>query len=197
MSSSFDELKKTLMEAPVLSQPEPRVQYVVFTNASLNGLECKRKVIAYVSRQLNPHERNYPTHDSKLAVVVSALKILRHYVYGEKCRIFSNYKSLNQQRWTELLKDYDLTTKYHLGKANVVFDALSKKIVSTLTSLKARVCVENDGVSIKGHAILGKEVELRFIGRLYVPNEENLRQEIMKRSSPRTILFSSSKCKDV
>lgn len=121
-------------------------------------------MIAYVSHQLNPHERNYPTHDLELAVVVLALKILRHYVYGEKCRIFSNHKSLkyflsqkelnlSQQRWIKLLKDYDLTIKYHLGKANVVFDILRKKTVSTQTSLRSRVCMKNDGVSIKGHAM--------------------------------------------
>ena len=53
------------------------------------------KVVAYASRQLKPHEKNYPTHDLKVAAIVFALKIWRHYLYGEKCFIYTNHKSLN------------------------------------------------------------------------------------------------------
>nr|GFD45104.1 CCHC-type integrase [Tanacetum cinerariifolium] len=81
---------------------------------------------------------NYPTHDLELAAVVFALKIWRHYLYGETCDIFTDYKSLKyiftqrelnmrQRRWLELLKDYDTNIQYHPGKANVVADALSRK----------------------------------------------------------------------
>ena len=81
---------------------------------------------------------NYPTHDLELAAIVFALKIWRHYLYGETCRIFTDHKSLKylmtqrdlnlrQRRWLELLKDYDLVIDYHPGKANVVADALSRK----------------------------------------------------------------------
>ncbi|KAK8659969.1 hypothetical protein V6N13_030159 [Hibiscus sabdariffa] len=95
-------------------------------------------VIAYTSRQLKPHEVNYPTHDLELAAVVFALKIWRHYLYGEKCHMFTDHKSLKylltqkdlnlrQRRWMELLKDYDLIIDYHLGMANVVAGALSRK----------------------------------------------------------------------
>ena len=102
------------------------------------------KVVAYASRQLKPREQNYPTHDLELATVVFALKILRHYLYGEKCRIFTDHKSLKylltqkdlnlgQRWWLELFKDYDCIINYHPGKANVVADALSKKIVSALS----------------------------------------------------------------
>ena len=95
-------------------------------------------VVAYASRKLRPHELNYPTHDLELAAVIFALKIWRHYLYGEKCQIFIDHKSLKyilsqkelnlrQRRWIELLKDYDFTIEYHLGKANVVADALSRK----------------------------------------------------------------------
>jgi hypothetical protein len=79
----------------------------------------ERKVIAYASRQLRKHEKNNPTHDLELAVVVHALKIWRHYMIGNKCKIFTNHKSLKyiftkkelnlrQRRWLELIKDYDL-----------------------------------------------------------------------------------------
>jgi hypothetical protein len=96
------------------------------------------KVIAYASRLLKPHEQNYPTHDLELAAIVHALKIWRHYLIGNKCHIFTDHKSLkyiftqpdlnlHQRRWLELIKDYDLEIHYHLGKANVVADALIRK----------------------------------------------------------------------
>nr|GFC57768.1 reverse transcriptase [Tanacetum cinerariifolium] len=97
------------------------------------------KVIAYASRQLKPYEVNYPTHDLELAAIVFALKIWRHYLYDESCDVFTDHKSLKyiftqrelnmrQRRWLELLKDYDTNIQYHLGKANVVADALSKNL---------------------------------------------------------------------
>ena len=96
------------------------------------------KVVAYASRQLKKHEENYPTHDLELATIVQALKIWRHYLIGNKCVIFIDHKSLKyiftlpdlnlqQRRWLELIKDYDLSVQYHPGKANVVADALSRK----------------------------------------------------------------------
>ena len=95
---SFEELKKLLTEAPVLIRPESGKEFVVYSDASLNGLGCvlmqEGKVVAYASRQLKPHERNYPTHDLELAAVVFALKIWRHYLYGEKCRVYTDHKSL-------------------------------------------------------------------------------------------------------
>ena len=91
MSKKFDKLKTFLTEAPVLTQPTYGKEYVIFSNASLNGLGCvliqEGKVVAYASRQLNPHEKNYPTHDLELAAIVFVLKIWRHYLYGEKCFI--------------------------------------------------------------------------------------------------------------
>ncbi|KAL0544900.1 hypothetical protein IC582_020030 [Cucumis melo] len=95
-------------------------------------------VIGYASRQLKKHECNYPTHDLELAAVVLALKILRHYLFREKCHIFTDHKSmkyifdlkelnLRQRQWLELIKDYDCTIKYHPGKGNVVAYALSRK----------------------------------------------------------------------
>ena len=85
---SFDKLKVFLTKAPVLTQPTYGKEYVIFSDASLIGLRCvlmqEGKVVAYASRQLKPHEKNYPTHDLELAAIVFELKIWRHYLYGEK-----------------------------------------------------------------------------------------------------------------
>ena len=95
---SFDQLKKILVEAPVLTQPTSGREYAMYSDASRIGLGCvlmqDGNVVAYASRQLKPHEQNYPTHDLELAAIVSALKIWQHYLYGEKCRIFIDHKSL-------------------------------------------------------------------------------------------------------
>ncbi|KAL4297943.1 hypothetical protein GQ457_12G012250 [Hibiscus cannabinus] len=95
---SFDQLKQALTHAPVLVQPEPGKEFTVYSDASHSGLGCVLmqgdNVVVYASRQLKPHELNYPTHDLELAAVVFALKIWRHYLYGEKCRMFTDHKSL-------------------------------------------------------------------------------------------------------
>ncbi|KAI3762610.1 hypothetical protein L1987_53047 [Smallanthus sonchifolius] len=139
---AFQLLKQNLYSAPILSLPEGTDNFIVYCDASHQGLGCvlmqKEKVIAYASRQLKVHEKNYTTHDLELGAVVFALKIWRHYLYGIKCTIFTDHKSLQhifnqkelnmrQRRWVELLNDYDCDIKYHPGKANVVADAWSRK----------------------------------------------------------------------
>ena len=139
---SFQELKSRLTMAPVLALPTSGVEYMVFSDGSRRGLGCvlmqDGRVIAYAYCQLKKHETNYPTHDLELTAVVFALKIWRHYLYGETCRISTDHKSLKylltqkelnlrQRKWLELIKDYELIIEYHLGKVNVVVDALSRK----------------------------------------------------------------------
>ncbi|KAL0537055.1 hypothetical protein IC582_026023 [Cucumis melo] len=140
---SFQTLKQKLVTAPVLTVPDGSGSFVIYSDASKKGLGCvlmqQGKVVAYASRQLKSHEQNYPTHDLELAAVVFALKLWRHYLYGEKIQIFTDHKSLKyfftqkelnmrQRRWLELVKDYDCEILYHPGKANVVADALSRKV---------------------------------------------------------------------
>ena len=106
-------------------------------------------MVAYGTRQLKNHERNYLTHDIKLAAIVSALKIWHHYLNGEKFEVFSDHKSLKyiftqwdlnmrQSRWMEYLEDYDFTLQYHPSKANVVADAFSWKSRRILANVASR-----------------------------------------------------------
>ncbi|GKD04240.1 putative reverse transcriptase domain-containing protein [Tanacetum coccineum] len=112
--------------------------YVKFSKCLGAVLMQREKVIAYASRQLKPHEENYTTHDLELGAVVFALKIWRYYMYGTKCTVFTDHKSLQhildqkelnmrQRRWLELLANYDCEICYHPGKGNVIANALSRK----------------------------------------------------------------------
>ena len=96
--SSFDQLKKILVETLVFTQPTPSREYVMYSDASRIGLGCvlmqDGKVVVCASRQMKHNEQHYPTHEMELAAVVFALKIWQHYLYGEKCRIFTDHKSL-------------------------------------------------------------------------------------------------------
>ncbi|KAL6312880.1 hypothetical protein AAG906_022641 [Vitis piasezkii] len=147
---SFQELKRRLTTAPVLITPISGERYTVYCDASRNGLGCvlmqRGRVVAYASRQLKNHEQNYPTHDLELAAIVFALKLWRHYLYGENFEVFSDHKSLKyifsqkdlnarQRRWMETLEDFNFTLQYHPGKANVVADALSRKAQCVLSGL--------------------------------------------------------------
>jgi len=94
----FQELKQRLVSAPVLTLPKESETFVIFSDASLQGLGCvlmqQDKVIAYASRQLKDHERNYLVHDLELAAIVYALKIWRHYLLQETVEIYTDHKSL-------------------------------------------------------------------------------------------------------
>ncbi|GJW10768.1 putative reverse transcriptase domain-containing protein [Tanacetum coccineum] len=119
-----------MCDAPILSLPDEIEDFVVYCDASNQGLGCvlmqRGKVIVYASRQLKIHEKNYTTHDLELGAVVFALKTWRHYLCGTKSVIYTDHK-MHQRRWIELFSDYECEIRYHPGKANVVADALSRK----------------------------------------------------------------------
>jgi hypothetical protein len=150
---AFHTLRQHLTTTPVLAQPDNKT-FDVYCDASGTGLGCvlmqDNKVIAYASRALRPHEQNYPTHDLELADVVHALKIWRHYLMGTHCNIYTDHKSLKyiftqadlnmrQRIWLELIKDYDLEVQYHMGKVNVVADALSRKSHCNCVMMDSRI----------------------------------------------------------
>ena len=149
----FQKLKKRLTSAPILIIPKMDQRYTVYHDASKVELGCflmqSGRVVAYSSHQLKNHEQNYATHDMELAAIVFALKILRHYLYGEHFEVYLDHKSLKciftqqdlnmrQCRWREFLEDYDFTLHYHPGKANVVADALNWKSRGALASITSR-----------------------------------------------------------
>ncbi|KAG8481082.1 hypothetical protein CXB51_025813 [Gossypium anomalum] len=132
------QLKALLTEAPVLVQPKLGKEFVVYSDASLNGLGC-------VLMQ------------EELAAIVFALKIWRHHLFGQRCRVFTDHKSLKylmtqkelnlrQRRWLELIKDYELVIDYHLGKTNVVADTLSRKSLFALRAMNTQLTVIDDGL---------------------------------------------------
>ncbi|GJV94352.1 putative reverse transcriptase domain-containing protein [Tanacetum coccineum] len=104
------------LSASILALPEGSEDFIVYYDASIKGMGAvlmqREKVISYASRQLKIHEKNYTTHDLELGTVMFALKIWRHYLYGTKCTVFTDYKSLQrildqkelnmrQRRWKE------------------------------------------------------------------------------------------------
>ncbi|GKE02276.1 putative reverse transcriptase domain-containing protein [Tanacetum coccineum] len=186
---AFQTLKQKLCSAPILALPEGTEDFVVYCDASLKGygavLMQREKVIAYASRQLKVHEENYTTHDLELGAVVFALRLWRHYLYGTKCVVFTDHKSLQyilnqkelnlrQRRWIELLSDYDCEIRYHPGKANVVADALSRK--ERIKPLRVRalmMTVHNDLPKqireAQKEAMKKKYVRKENLGRLIKP----------------------------
>ncbi|GJX93975.1 putative reverse transcriptase domain-containing protein [Tanacetum coccineum] len=140
--TTFQLFKQKLCSAPILALPEGSEDFIVYCDASIKGfgtvLMQREKVITYASRQLKIHEKKYTTHDLAIGAVVFSLKLWRHYLYGTKCTVFTDHKSLQhilnqkelnrrQRRWLEFLSYYDCEIRYHPGKVNVVADALSRK----------------------------------------------------------------------
>nr|GEU82555.1 putative reverse transcriptase domain-containing protein [Tanacetum cinerariifolium] len=171
--AAFQLLKQKLCSASILALPEGSENFVVYCDASRKGLGAvlmqREKVIAYASHQLKIHDKNYTTHDLELEAVVFALKMWRHYLYGTKCVVFTNHKSLphildqkelnmRQHRWLELLSEYNFEIRYHLRKANVVADALSRKERNKPLRVRALVSTTNLNLPRK---ILNAHIEAR------------------------------------
>jgi hypothetical protein len=158
--ASFKVLKKRLTSAPVLILPDITNSLSIYRDSSWQGLGCvlmkESRVVSYASRQLRKQEFNYLTHDLELAAMVRVLKIWRHYLISHKCEIYIDHKSLKymftqldlnlrQHRWLELISYYHLEVHYHLGKANIVADALSRKSYVNMaytTQLSKELCEE-------------------------------------------------------
>nr|GFA78056.1 putative reverse transcriptase domain-containing protein [Tanacetum cinerariifolium] len=198
--------KQKLCSVPILALPEGSEDFIVYCDASNKGLEAmlmqREKVISYASRQLKIHEKNYTTHDLELGAVVFALKIWRHYLYGTKCTVFTDHKSLQhildqkelnmrQRRWLELLSYYDCEIHYHLGKANVVVDSLSRK--EQEPPLRVRALVMTIGLDLP-RKILNAQTKARKpenikkedVGGRLVENSRDLEKVRKEKLEPHT-----------
>ncbi|GJT09665.1 putative reverse transcriptase domain-containing protein [Tanacetum coccineum] len=203
--AAFQLLKQKLCSAPILALPEGSEDFIAYCDASKKGLGAvlmqREKVISYASRQLKIHEKNYTTHDLELGAVVFALKMWRHYLYGTKCTVFTDHKSLQhildqkdlnmrQRRWLELLSDYDCEIRYHPGKANVVADALSRK---EREPLRVRALVMTIGLDLPKQ-ILKAQTEARKpenikkedVGGMLVENSKDPEKFRTEKLEPRT-----------
>ncbi|GJS92173.1 putative reverse transcriptase domain-containing protein [Tanacetum coccineum] len=203
--AAFQLLKQKLCSAPILALPEGSEDFIAYCDASKKGLGAvlmqREKVISYASRQLKIHEKNYTTHDLELGAVVFALKMWRHYLYGTKCTVFTDHKSLQhildqkdlnmrQRRWLELLSDYDCEIRYHPGKANVVADALSRK---EREPLRVRALVMTIGLDLPKQ-ILNAQTEARKlenikkedVGGMLVENSKDPEKFRTEKLEPRT-----------
>ncbi|GJS97958.1 reverse transcriptase domain-containing protein [Tanacetum coccineum] len=189
-------LKKT-GDAPVLTLPDGVEDFVVYCDASNQGLGCvlmqRGKVIAYASRQLKTHEKNYTTHDLELGAVVFALKTWRHYLYGTKSVIYMDHKSLQhifdqkelnmrQRRWIELFSDYECEIRYHPGKANVVADALSRKERLKPRCVKAMAMSVQIGMRERIQMEKKEGESLYFMDRIWVPLAGGMRTVVMDKA---------------
>nr|GEV34578.1 putative reverse transcriptase domain-containing protein [Tanacetum cinerariifolium] len=196
----FSKIK--LCSAPILALPKGSENFIVYCDASHKGLGAmliqNEKVIAYASQQLKIHVKNYTTHDLELEAVMFALKMWRHYLYGTRCIVFTDHKSLQhildqkeldmrQRLWLELLSDYDCDILYHPGKANIAADALSRKERSRPLRVRALVITMDVGGMLRKD--LPKEkLEPRADGTLclnnrsWVPCFGDLRTLIMRES---------------
>ncbi|GJZ08832.1 putative reverse transcriptase domain-containing protein [Tanacetum coccineum] len=210
--NAFQLIKQKLCSAPILALPEGSEDFVVYCDASHKGLGTvlmqREKVITYASRQLKVHKKNYTTHDLELRSVIFALKIWRHYLYGTRCTVFTNHKSLQhildqnelnmrQRRWLELLSDYDYDIRYHPRKENIVADALSSQIEAQ----KPENLVNEDVGGMIRKDIPRERLEPRadetlcLHGRSWLPCYGDLRSVIMHEShkSKYSIHLSSKK----
>ncbi|GJR94838.1 putative reverse transcriptase domain-containing protein [Tanacetum coccineum] len=173
IAKSMTRLTQKKVNAPILALPERAENFIFYCDASHKGLGVvlmkNEKVIAYASRQLKIHDKIYTTHDLELGAVVFALKIWRHYLYGTKCTMFADHKSLQhildqkelnmrQRRWLKLLSDYDCEICYHPRKANVVADALSRK--ERINPLHVRALVMTIGLDLPKQIVEG-QTEIR------------------------------------
>ncbi|GJY40979.1 putative reverse transcriptase domain-containing protein [Tanacetum coccineum] len=155
--TSFQLLKQKLYSAPILALPEGSEDFIVYCDASIKGLGVvlmqREKVIAYALRQLKIHEKNYTTHDLELRAVVFSLKLWRHYLYGTKCTVFTDHKSLqhilNQKELNMRQRSEEETRDTIKGSEPLVMTIglnLPKQILDAQTEARKPKNIKNEDV---------------------------------------------------
>ena len=152
MIQAFHALKQALTNDPCLKLPDPDGEYEVITDASEDEATVGAVLtqyghpIAFESKKLNLHQRNYPVHDKEMYAIMHALDRWRPFLLGRHFKVYTDHRSLvylktqpnlnqRQLRWMERAADYDCEILYKSGKENVVADALSRIHISALSSL--------------------------------------------------------------
>ncbi|GJS05647.1 putative reverse transcriptase domain-containing protein [Tanacetum coccineum] len=211
--TTFQLFKQKLCSASIMALPKGSEDFIIYCDASIKGLGAvlmqREKVIAYAFRQLKIHEKNYTTHDLELGAVVFSLKLWIHYLYRTKYTMFMNHKSLQhilnqkemnmrQHRWLELLSDYDCEIRYHLGKANVAADALSRK--EREPPLRVRALVMTIGLNLpkqildaQTEAQKPENIKNKDVGGMLVENSkdpEKFRTEKLEPCTDGTLCFN-------
>ncbi|GKA09547.1 putative reverse transcriptase domain-containing protein [Tanacetum coccineum] len=202
--TAFQLIKQKLCSAPILALPKGSENFIVYCDASHKGLGVmlmqNEKVIAYASRQLKIHEKNYTTHDLELGAVVFALKMWRHYLYGTKCTMFTDHKSLQhildqkelnmrQRRWLELLKKKGLKALKGPAISMTIGLNLLKQILEAQTeALKPENLTAEDVGGMLRQDLTKEKLEPRADGTLclnnrsWLPRYGDLRTLIMHES---------------
>ncbi|XP_073120437.1 uncharacterized protein [Henckelia pumila] len=176
---SFLVLKKKLMTSPVLAIPEGIGRFVIYTDASKSGLGAvlmqDGKVIAYASRQLKIHEKNYPTHDLELAAVVFALKLWRHYLYGEKMTTQQELIVDSERLILEVVEPIEVCALSTLTMVPSLLDKIRTGQASDQQLLTWKLKDEAKG----GALYMVKDGVVHHKGRMWVPIVNSLREDVM------------------
>ncbi|KAA3464122.1 integrase [Gossypium australe] len=155
-----------LTEALMLTQPESRKEFIVYSDASLNDLGC-----------------NYSTHDLELAAVVFVLKIWHYYLYGKKRHVYTNHKIL---KYLMTQKKLNLRQRRGLelssGQSKRHCQCFETSTLFSLRSMNAQLQLERDGsilAELMAKPSIGKNSSLYFRNRPCVPNDLQLKQNIL------------------
>nr|GEZ95373.1 putative reverse transcriptase domain-containing protein [Tanacetum cinerariifolium] len=189
---AFQILKQKLCEAPILALPEGNDDFVLYCDASIQGLGAvlmqREKVIAYASRQLKPHEENYTTHDLELGAVVFALKIFRHYLYGTKCIVFTDHKSL---QYVLNQKELNIRQRRWIIKSRQVKPLSVRSLIMTIHSnlpyqiLEAQTeAHKEENVQAENLRGMEKAFKIRTSGTRYIKNR---RPEIIHETTEKIV----------
>ena len=161
---AFEELRDKLLQPPILRYPDMKKPFILMTDASAYALgavlgqkegEEKDHVIAYASRGLKSHEKNYSTIEKEALAIIFAFKQFRHYLYGQKTILYTDHKPLvwlmthkdtssRLIRWALQLQEFNIEFKYKMGKANANADCLSRiEVTEISTKVKEKTILEH------------------------------------------------------
>ncbi|GJR96858.1 putative reverse transcriptase domain-containing protein [Tanacetum coccineum] len=183
----FQLIKQKLCSAPILALPEGSEDFIVYCDASKKGLGAvlmqREKVIAYASRQLKIQEKNYTTHDLELGAVVFSLKLWRHYLYGTKCTVFTDHKSLQH-----ILNQKELNMK-----AASLLELHSDYDLHDLLSTWKAMLSQNAFIAGRKRATIKENIKNEDVGGMLVENSkdpEKLRTEKLEPHVDGTLYFN-------